>query len=99
MDVIASELSEIKKKHATPRRTRLLNASPEIVIEDAAAREAEDVVVVLQKGGYVKRIPQKIIQRLMHEGTQEDSENVLSILETVTDFVQVKEVFDFPLLP
>lgn len=55
-ELIATEVSEIKKKFAKPRRTQVLGKAP-------PAFRAEDVIensrsaVLVARGGYVKRVP------------------------------------------
>lgn len=53
--VINTELLEIKRKYADPRRTRI---SPDYTdIDDESLIEEEDVVFTLSEAGYVKRVP------------------------------------------
>ncbi len=54
-DIIKQELSEIKKRFADPRRTKILAEEGEIDIEDLIAEE--DVVVTISHTGYIKRVP------------------------------------------
>jgi DNA gyrase subunit A len=53
--VIKEELSEIKTKHADPRRTQLRPDAGELDVEDLIAEE--DVVITVTRAGYVKRQP------------------------------------------
>ena len=55
LDIIKQELSEIKKKYADPRRTRIAAAATEFSEEDLIPNER--VVVFLTERGYIKRIP------------------------------------------
>jgi DNA gyrase subunit A len=55
MDVLRGELTEIKEKFATPRKTELLADEHETDIEDLIQRE--DMVVTVTNTGYVKRVP------------------------------------------
>ncbi len=55
MDIIKTELSEIKEKYADERRTIFENDTEDFDIEDLI--EEEDVVVTITHVGYVKRIP------------------------------------------
>lgn len=53
--VINTELLEIKRKYADPRRTRI---SPDYTdMDDESLIEEEDVVFTLSEAGYVKRVP------------------------------------------
>ncbi|MHB1315631.1 MAG: DNA gyrase subunit A [Christensenellales bacterium] len=84
VSLIKKELLEIKEKYGNQRRTRFLNApSQPVVVEEAPA--AEDVVVVVQRGGALKRIPVKIYQKMVKETEPAEMENVQMLLETQTD--------------
>ncbi len=52
--VIATELGEIRKKHANPRRTAIRADEGEFDIEDLIADE--DVVITVTRAGYVRRV-------------------------------------------
>ena len=54
-DIIKEELSEVKKKFGSPRRTLLSEAAKDLDVEDLIADE--DMVVTITHTGYVKRIP------------------------------------------
>lgn len=54
LDVIKTELLEIKDKYSDPRRTDIEPQADEISYEDLI--NEEDVVVTLTEGGYIKRI-------------------------------------------
>ena len=53
--VIKEELTEIKDKHADPRRTQIKADEGSFDIEDLIAEE--DVVITVSRAGYVKRVP------------------------------------------
>ena len=53
--IIKDELQEIKKKFGTPRKTQLSGDAKDIDVEDLIAEE--NVVVIMTKSGYVKRLP------------------------------------------
>lgn len=55
MAVIKEELIEIKKKFNDPRRTEIVDAGGELVIEDMIADE--DMVITMTGAGYIKRCP------------------------------------------
>lgn len=55
LKVIKKELTEVKEKFATPRRTEILNSEDEVDIEDLIQRE--DMVVTISHSGYIKRVP------------------------------------------
>ncbi len=55
LDVIRTELLELKDKFGDPRRTELLENAGEITIEDMIADE--DMVITVTNSGYIKRSP------------------------------------------
>ena len=55
MDVIVSELEEVKSKHGEPRRTEIQEDEAEIQIEDLI--QEEEMVVTISHQGYIKRTP------------------------------------------
>jgi DNA gyrase subunit A len=59
--VIKDELTDIKKRHADPRRTDIRAEEGEIDIEDLVADQ--DVVITVSRAGYVKRMPVETYRR------------------------------------
>ncbi|MCB9596279.1 MAG: DNA gyrase subunit A [Sandaracinaceae bacterium] len=55
LEVIKEELQEIRERYADPRRTEIIMAEGDIDIIDLIANEA--MVVVITRGGYLKRVP------------------------------------------
>ncbi len=55
LEVLREELTEVKEKFGTPRRSELVEAEFEMDIEELIQRE--DMVVTITHGGYVKRVP------------------------------------------
>ncbi|MBI2995936.1 MAG: DNA gyrase subunit A [Candidatus Melainabacteria bacterium] len=55
LDIAKQELTEIKKKYANPRRTKIVAAAEEFKEEDLIPNER--MVVFLTERGYIKRIP------------------------------------------
>ncbi len=55
LEVLVSELEEVKTLFGTPRRTELVDAEFEVDMEDLIQRE--EMVVTITHGGYVKRVP------------------------------------------
>ncbi|MEE8167301.1 MAG: DNA gyrase subunit A [Candidatus Hydrothermarchaeales archaeon] len=55
LGIIKEELSEVREKYADPRRTEIVEAAPELTVEDLIPRE--DMVVTITETGYVKRLP------------------------------------------
>ncbi len=59
--VIKEELAEIRKKHATPRRTQVRSDEGDLDVEDLIAEE--DVVLTVSRGGYLKRVAADTFKR------------------------------------
>jgi len=55
LQIVRTELEEIRDEFATPRKTELVDA--EIEVEDEALIEREDVAVTVTHAGYIKRTP------------------------------------------
>lgn len=55
LDIIKTELAEVKAEFATPRRTVIMEQEGEFEDEDLIQRE--DMVVTVSHAGYVKRVP------------------------------------------
>ncbi|MCK4338703.1 MAG: DNA gyrase subunit A, partial [Candidatus Cloacimonetes bacterium] len=66
MEIIKSELQEIKEKFGDPRRTQIIESLDELNIEDLIADE--DMVVTISHAGYIKRQPISTYQRQKRGG-------------------------------
>jgi DNA gyrase subunit A len=55
LGIIREELLELKKKYGDERRTEILEAAPELKVEDLIAQE--DMIVTITNRGYIKRLP------------------------------------------
>ena len=55
LQIIKTELGEIREKFADKRRTEISGAAKDLDVEDLIAEE--DMVVTITKAGYVKRLP------------------------------------------
>ncbi len=55
MEIIVSELDEVKEQFADERRTEIVDYMGEVEDEDLIARE--DMVVTVSHAGYIKRVP------------------------------------------
>lgn len=53
LNIIKSELAELRDKFANPRRTEILDRSADLTLEDMIVEE--DMVVTVTHGGYIKR--------------------------------------------
>ena len=57
--VVKEELRKIKKEYGSPRRTMITDSVEEIKIDTTSMIPKEDVVVVVTKDGYIKRVSQR----------------------------------------
>jgi DNA gyrase subunit A len=55
LEIIATELREIREAYGDPRRTEIIPDTTEIAIEDLIADE--NMVITVSRGGYIKRSP------------------------------------------
>jgi DNA gyrase subunit A len=55
LDILKSELLEVKEKYATPRRTLVEDGDSNVDIEDLIQKE--DMVITVSVSGYIKRVP------------------------------------------
>ena len=55
MEVVVTEMEELRDRYGDPRKTQIVDATGEIGIEDLIAEE--DMVVTVTHSGYVKRCP------------------------------------------
>ena len=65
MDVIVTELEEIRERYGDERRTEIIASSEDIDVEDMIAEE--DMVVTVSHSGYIKRNPVSIYKS-QHRG-------------------------------
>jgi DNA gyrase subunit A len=66
MDVIKTELIEVRDKFGDERLTEIVDELPEITIEDMI--KEEDVVVTMTHGGYIKRTPLDLYKQQLRGG-------------------------------
>ncbi len=66
MDIIKSEVLEIRKKHADERRTEIISATGEFEVEDLIAEE--DMVITISHWSYIKRLPVSTYRRQRRGG-------------------------------
>ena len=55
LDIVVSELTEVKKQFGDARRTQIVTEASDIDIEDLIVEE--DMVITVSRGGYIKRSP------------------------------------------
>jgi DNA gyrase subunit A len=79
--VIRDEISELKEKFATPRRTQILESLEGIDIEDLIPDE--NVVITLSRRGYIKRTPLDTYQQQRRGG-----KGIAGVHTSAEDFIQ-----------
>jgi len=85
--VIKEELTEIRKKHANPRRTKIMADEGDLDIEDLIAEE--DVVLTVSRAGYLRRVAIDTFRRQGRggkgvKGTNLKEEDVITSVFTTT---------------
>jgi DNA gyrase subunit A len=110
MQVVVTELEEIKAKYKEERRTEIVSAEAEINVEDLV--QEEDMVVTISHAGYIKRTATSVYRaqrrggrgKVGMEAREEDFVNQLFVASThayVFFFsdrgkVYVKKVYEIP---
>ena len=83
--VIKTELKVIKKEYGNPRRTEINENVTEIKLDMAAMVPKENVVVVLTKEGYIKRVSSKsYASRSDDETTVKPGDFIIGLYEVTT---------------
>ena len=100
MAVIMHELTEIRDKYADKRRTRILETSAEIEIDENEFKQVEECVVLLTQNEFFKRLNQKSYQKSAMPGA--DGDIVQSIVPSATDrrvqiFTSTGNLYTLPL--
>lgn len=83
LEVIKGELVEVKKKYASPRRTRLVNTFEEKEVEPLP-READDALVYLSRAGFVKRVSPRLYEKALAAGEVTDRSDCVFACDTDT---------------
>ncbi len=81
INVIKTELTEVKNKYSNPRRTALVNAFEEKEIEPEA-QAAEEAIVYISSAGFIKRVQPKLFEKSVAAGEFVDSPTDIFRLET-----------------
>ncbi len=66
LEIIITELKELKEKYNTPRRTEIVEQSEEINIEDMIVEE--QMVITVSNSGYIKRNPVSLYRTQLRGG-------------------------------
>lgn len=83
--IMKLELKNIKEEFATPRLTEIKDEITEIKIDNSLMINKEDVIVVVSKDGYIKRVSNRSYAASNNEQTQlKDNDYVLGIYELNT---------------
>lgn len=103
--VMKEELKEIKKNYATERKTEIRDEVEEIKIDTVSMIPKEDVVVIVTKEGYVKRVSlrsyDKDSETIVKDGDYVIGRYKISTLDTILIFTNKGNylyvpVFEFP---
>src|SRR5260370_1828926 len=70
MNLIAEELTDIRKEFADERRTQIIEAEGDVSIEDLIVEE--DVLVTVTHGGYIKRTPLSLYRTQKRGGPRQN---------------------------
>ena len=81
MRVIMNELTEIKLNYGDKRRTRILETSHEVEIDENEFKSVEECVIILAQNDFLKRVNQKSYQK----SAPADGEAVKCIIPSATD--------------
>ena len=77
--VIKEELKKIKKEYGTPRKTLIVDSVEEIKIDTTEMIPREDVVVVVTKEGYIKRVSQRSYSASEDETYLKDGDYIIGL--------------------
>ena len=85
-NILIERLSNFTKKYGTARKTEIIQLEEKKEEKTKEEIPSEDVIVIFNNDGYVKRIPQKSIkvQRRGRKGSKTKEESVLTSLTTNT---------------
>ncbi len=102
LDAIKNELRRIKREYGKPRRTQIVEEVSEIKIDNTMMISKEDVVVVITKDGYVRRVSNKSYQAskddipMLKEGDYITGLYELTTLDTVLLFTNLGNYLFLP---
>jgi len=82
--VIKEELRRIKKEYGVPRKTEIKETVTEIKIDEKALIAKEDVILILTKDGYLKRVSKKSHNVNDGETALKPGDYVISYMQTNT---------------
>ena len=82
--VMKTELRNIKKEYATPRKTEIKDEVMDTTIDEKAMISKEDVIVLITKDGYIKRCSMRSFSSSDGEPNLKDNDYVLGFYEANT---------------
>jgi len=77
--VIKEELRKIKKEYGTERKTEIVDEVEEIKIDTTSMIPKEDVVVVVTKDGYIKRVSQRSYATNTEETGLKEGDHIIGL--------------------
>ncbi len=83
MDVIKSELLELRARYDSPRRTSIEDAKKHEIVIEPEAPVADEAIVLYNRAGFLKRLLPKNYERQLAAET--DSEPPVKLFSTTTD--------------
>ena len=82
--VMKTELKNIKKEYATPRKTEIQDEVLDITIDEKAMIKEEDVIVLITKDGYIKRSSMRSYSSTDDSPTLKDNDYPIGLYEAST---------------
>ena len=82
--LMKSELREVKKNYAVPRKTEIKDEITEIKVDLKDMIPKEDVIVVVTNDGYIKKVPMKSFKAATDETTLKPGDFVRNMFELNT---------------
>ena len=82
--VMKTELKNIKKEYATPRKTEIQDEVSDITIDEKAMIKEEDVIVLITKDGYIKRSSMRSYSSTDDSPTLKDNDYPIGLYEAST---------------
>ena len=82
--VIKDDLRRIKREYGTPRKTEIQEIIDEIKVDTTVMLPKEDVIVVVTKEGYIKRVSQRSYSQANDETTIKEDDYIIGMYNTNT---------------
>jgi DNA gyrase subunit A len=85
LEVIKNELAAVKNKYADKRRTEIIDAEEAVIeVDESEFVTAEDCAIVLTRGGNLKRMTQKALQKGLEANEIEEKHRPMILVSTNT---------------